>query len=646
MQIRAVVLYNRTGARRVVEFEPGGLNVVTGVSATGKSALLDIVEFCLGRDTLVMPVGPITLTVAWYALIVEHGGTRAFIARPAPREGAASTQRAMVEVGAHLEPLAFEQLEVNADTGAIRDQLGRLIGIDENAGEPATPWAAAGLEANLGHATLLCLQRQSEIGNREFLFHRQGEDGLSGAIRDTLPYFLGAVALDQAVKRQRLTAARRDLRRAQADLERAQAVNEEIDVSLLAMVREAVGAGLLPDHEYSGRSVMFDVLRSATGSTAPIPELDDVTAARRDGLERERTGLRMALRAAGEQVALLEAMDSDEDAYVGVVGRQISRLASIDLLGDADESGACPVCEQPLAHEDADVDELRDVVDQLSAQLEGVEAIRPRRGHALEELTATIDTLREKLRAAEAALTALAQQNDNVAATQAAAESHAFTRGRIQHFLDTTRAATSEELARLGDLVRVRTSAVQALEQHLDPDAAREELTARLAVVATDMTAYSQRLELEHAGAVWLDLNRLTVMTDTQQGAAPLFRIGSAENWIGYHLVAHFALHRYFTRHDRPVPRFLMLDQPTQAYYPSDLEQNEGIPEGENDRAAVRRMFELMRDVCAELAPDFQVIVCDHANLPEEWFQEAVRHNWRGGEKLIPQEWIDEIETV
>jgi len=50
-----------------------------------------------------------------------------------------------------------------------------------------------------------------------------------------------------------------------------------------------------------------------------------------------------------------------------------------------------------------------------------------------------------------------------------------------------------------------------------------------------------------------------------------------------------------------PVPRFLMLDQPTQAYYPSEVEQQEGVPAGEDDRAAVRRMFELMRDVAAEL---------------------------------------------
>jgi hypothetical protein len=40
-----------------------------------------------------------------------------------------------------------------------------------------------------------------------------------------------------------------------------------------------------------------------------------------------------------------------------------------------------------------------------------------------------------------------------------------------------------------------------------------------------------------------------------------------------------------------------------------------------------------------------QVIVCDHANLPDPWFQEAVGHsNWREGRKLIPDAWIEQAQ--
>src|SRR5438132_744499 len=125
MKLRTIVLYNAVGDVRRVAFHDG-LNVVTGDPRTGKSALLDIVEFCLGRNTLVMPVGPITETVVWYALIVDLPTTRAFVARPMPHDGRASTSRAMLEFGTDLEPLAFEDLTANADSETVREQLGRM----------------------------------------------------------------------------------------------------------------------------------------------------------------------------------------------------------------------------------------------------------------------------------------------------------------------------------------------------------------------------------------------------------------------------------------------------------------------------------------------------------------------------------------
>src|SRR5690606_29818504 len=123
---------------------------------------------------------------------------------------------------------------------------------------------------------------------------------------------------------------------------------------------------------------------------------------------------------------------------------------------------------------------------------------------------------------------------------------------------------------------------------------------------------YTLHLQLEHHGqSVRLDLNRLTVVTDIEDGPATLSRIGSGENWIGYHLVTHLALHRYFVRQDRPVPRLLMLDQPAQVWYRSEVDQNTGTPGRDTDREAVNRLFRLIYDVVAELAPKMQVIVCD-----------------------------------
>ena len=53
--------------------------------------------------------------------------------------------------------------------------------------------------------------------------------------------------------------------------------------------------------------------------------------------------------------------------------------------------------------------------------------------------------------------------------------------------------------------------------------------------------------------------------------------------------------------------------------------------------AGLRQTLLLMRDVVSELAPNFQVIVCDHANLDEDWFQKSVGDNNFRGVKLIPE---------
>ena len=92
-------------------------------------------------------------------------------------------------------------------------------------------------------------------------------------------------------------------------------------------------------------------------------------------------------------------------------------------------------------------------------------------------------------------------------------------------------------------------------ETELNDEGSREQLTSRLLIVGRDMTAYADRLELEHSEGN-VHLGRLAVVSDPERGPIPLGRIGSAANRIGYHLATHLALHRCLTRQNQPVPAF------------------------------------------------------------------------------------------
>jgi septal ring factor EnvC (AmiA/AmiB activator) len=642
MQLLAIVLYSRWGDRRILELRPGRLNVVTGQSKTGKSALLDIVEFCLGRSTVTMPVGPITTTISWYAVLVQlTGGVRAFVARPSVRQGAATTQQGMLEVGANLEPLDFAALKVNADAGSIRSQLGALIGIEENLNIPEPGSVRPELEANLGHALLLCLQGQSEIANRSFLFHRQGEEGIAGAIQDTLPYFLGAVPADQARKRQVLESTRRDLKRAETELQTAEQAANQLDVRVRAAVAEGYSAGLVTQSVFPDRTSALAALTAAVVSQPTEAVLDDEIQGRLRELERRRSDLRRELREAAEVRSMLLAESQEEGPYSSAVGSQVDRLASVELLPSTgnDNAAECPICGSVLNQLDPTSAELRTALLQVRSQLADIEAARPKLRDSLRRLDDHITNLRDQLRALEQGAAELAASLAPTLASRA--EERAFSRGRLDVLLRALRPVDAATGLHLRQRVAGLRSSVERLEAELSPDDEREQVTSRLLTVGADMTTWAEQLRLEHAGrGVRLDLRRLTVIADTESGPAPMSRIGSAENWIGYHLIAHLALHRFFVRQNRPVPHLLMLDQPTQAYYPSEVEQLSGVPTRDEDRLAVRRLYELLRAVVAELNPQFQVIVCDHANLDEPWFQASVAENWRNGAQLVPEEWI------
>ena len=48
--INSITIYSSDGDQRRVTFKRSGLNIVTGQSKTGKSSLIDIIDYCLGRS--------------------------------------------------------------------------------------------------------------------------------------------------------------------------------------------------------------------------------------------------------------------------------------------------------------------------------------------------------------------------------------------------------------------------------------------------------------------------------------------------------------------------------------------------------------------------------------------------------------------
>lgn len=66
--IEKIVLWLKNDKQRVLKFEPDKVNVITGESNTGKSAILDIVDYCLFASSPQISDSIINENVEWYGL--------------------------------------------------------------------------------------------------------------------------------------------------------------------------------------------------------------------------------------------------------------------------------------------------------------------------------------------------------------------------------------------------------------------------------------------------------------------------------------------------------------------------------------------------------------------------------------------------
>jgi hypothetical protein len=200
---------------------------------------------------------------------------------------------------------------------------------------------------------------------------------------------------------------------------------------------------------------------------------------------------------------------------------------------------------------------------------------------------------------------------------------------------------TVEDNSALRQEIAELRAQIERIEAELSREATQDRLESILSVISRSLTDWAVRLEHEYQGNPFrLDPRKLQLVADTDSGPVQMSAMGSTANAIACHLMAHLALHTWFVRKSRPVPRFLFLDQPSQAYFPAE-QDTEGSTAGvkDEDRFAVLRMFELMREVVEGLAPRFQIIVTEHADLNEDWYRDAVVARWRDGGKLVPAGW-------
>jgi hypothetical protein len=190
-QIRKIILWpKKSGFKyKSYEFELGKINIITGASRTGKSAIIPIIDYCLASGTCYIPVKTIRNACSWFGIVIQTGSSQLLLARREPGIQK-STDDMYIAEGANVA-IPDEPVK-NISAVAVKkhlDQLALLSFLDVEA-ETANQYYG---RPSFRDLMAFCFQPQNIVANANTLFYKADSTDHRTKLINIFPYILGAV---------------------------------------------------------------------------------------------------------------------------------------------------------------------------------------------------------------------------------------------------------------------------------------------------------------------------------------------------------------------------------------------------------------------------------------------------------------------
>lgn len=641
--IRGVFFFSHDGRRTEVAFDIEAVNIVTGVSYSGKSALVEVLDYCMGAGECHVP-GIVREACSWVAVLWAKDETEAFVARRIPPLSKQTSEEVVFRVGKRLTipQSASELLDTTNRTAAMK-QFEQLLGIGDVKGETFNE-SRSGVRISFRNAVPFLIQSDDVIINKVTLL-RGANDERRLHIIEALPYFLGAVDEDGISEEARLKRLQSQLDRLQRQLGEAERLATSEIGRVRSLVLEAVQARLVEEPPQNASLEQLQAVLSGIAGWMPTP----VVASGADHLTElyrsERRLISNIARIRSQASAAEEALDSATEFEKAAEGQR-RRLDVLKLIRDDSGRDVCPLCQSDIQHKAAHIDAIQDAFAQLDIELKGVRTERPKLDGFIEECKNQIVNESNELTSVREQIAALVRSSETLTEQINLDQQRNRVVGRISLFLENREivsdAAIRQKMHGLED-------EISQLESSVNPEAKREALQAVQLQVSAHATTLLKKLPFDENyrdGILDFDPRTLNAGYVTDVRVMQMRDIGSDESYLSIHVAILLALHRVFAIRQRPVPGVMLFDQLSRPFFPPDEQPEEvlitesDLESGANtDRRDLKRYFDVLFDEVGRKDPP-QIIVLEHAYFADDQrFVKAVKKRWTHSDKLIPPDW-------
>lgn len=638
--IKAIIIFNEFGEFRKVPMQPG-VNIVTGESKTGKSALVEIMDYCLCSSRCTIPKGKITDFSYLYVMPMIINKNTYVIARYNWQSGG-KMYVLKEEENFQIDNISLDyfadkpELSVKDAQYEIEAALGLYVTNMVVDGEKQ------GKKASLRNMVSYLFQHQNLMASKFALFYRFSDFYKRKDIIEQFPVFAGMIGQEYYSDLIELGNLKAQLKRKL----KTQKANERSTV----YVKENLQP-LLQDY-YALLDISFDsntTVQKMLKIASKLPEFDDSKLFNESGIiERYRFLNKQLEDLRNQERDVLLKIDNLDDASkngenFATMLQELKDQTSVVEISSG--KYVCPLCGNSCSEISKDDADLLAASKWLDTELEITSKYTSDFSEDVRKLKKRHGEIESQIRDVWYQIKNIERKFINSKELVYKREKVNYAKARIVLYSEMANSGMFESVDEDINFLKGKISLLEEKINGFDLDTKKSKAQTFL---SDNMNRLALTLDFEDEyRPINLNFGLIDETFDVYQyqrqyGKIFLYEMGSGANWVSCHIALFLSFLRYFASQEKsPMPLIMFFDQPSQVYFPQGTFDKSEFSQA--DLKAVNQMYKTIFEEInsigksTEVLP--QILIVDHVNgndleIKDE-FASYVRKDWRNGEALI-----------
>lgn len=640
--IATIFYFSVDGRRRDIILDPGSVNIITGASGTGKSALIKTIDYCLGSSKCTIPVfirrRCIAVGVKWV-----RGEEEMIVSRLVPPANQDTSTIMYISTGKNINlPQSVAELDGRENVQSAKNYLERAFGIADAASVSDLGFSIRG-RSTVRHIPPYIFVTKEIIDSETVLLHGLGDIDKVQGIIDSLPFFLGAVSAEAAAAERKLRQLKRTLEIEKTREKEREKIQGFSKLRAKALIGEASNLGLT--EQASGEATQEEMIQKLKLLMEVQAEVFSYpSGSELEGLHAKRKTVLNKINQLRKELRASETAASEAEGFGVTVQRQHDKIKLAEHLRLDGISRTCPICESATTKGMEIASAIQKTLVKVRDESVSVARVKPEIRKLCESISEKLVSENLTLKELDTEIKTLLAQVENTKNIDNLNRLKSFFIGRVSYFLETLKDNSG---AVRFDSSGIETE-IQLLEGTLNPEITNSKLRHAENVIsreATNILGTLPRVAPCENSEIYFSAKKPTITVIENEGSGAILslpEVGSDQNYLAIHISLAFALQRYFEKIEAPIPGVLVLDQVSRPYYPANEGDDElDVSQVNDDSLAMRKHIDFLFNEVAR-SKGLQILLIEHAyfsNDPKYVKSTKERWTYSSGKALIPSDW-------